>query len=107
MADLKCLQCGKCCMQAQNLLYATKEDMERWEKEGRNDILKLARPEYKHGEIVVADIWIDPKTGLNFFVCPWLKRKGDKRTCSIHKTKPRICRDYFCPDVRRGASLKK
>jgi len=100
MAGLKCLQCGQCCMEAQNLLFATKEDVERWENESRKDILRFVKPEYKNGKIVVADIWIDPKTGMNFFICPWLRKKGSRRTCSIHKTKPKICRDYFCPKLR-------
>ncbi|RLI97925.1 MAG: hypothetical protein DRO99_02055 [Candidatus Aenigmatarchaeota archaeon] len=114
MAEWKCVQCGKCCFMYGTMIPATDQDMERWEKEGRNDILdrtKVIR-DPATGRIIAAELWFDPYTGKSYAYCPWIKRKkeraglkqrdksgnpsGDKVYCQIHDTKPQYCRDYIC-----------
>jgi len=94
-----CLQCGNCCRWA-GFRYVLKEDKDRWLKEGRKDILKYV------GEKTVGDcgedaytftaypVISDIKKGLDRKPCVFLKKKDKKYECSIHDTKPIVCREY-------------
>jgi Fe-S-cluster containining protein len=80
------------------MIGASPEDLARWEKEGRQDLLGMAKIMHnRRGEIVGAELWFDPKTGRELMYCPWLRREGSgKCTCLIRGTRPSICREYFC-----------
>jgi Fe-S-cluster containining protein len=67
-------------------LFATVEDVERWEREGRTDILRFER---------MGDLWIDEK-GDERERCPFVRKNpGSKRhRCTIYDTRPQVCRDY-------------
>ena len=89
MEKFRCIQCGHCCLYLSGAIHtcAEEEDVERWESEGRDDILSY---------IEVGDLWIDPETGDDVLRCPWLIKRPNKNKyiCRIHETKPKHCRDF-------------
>jgi len=97
-----CKQCGHCCLNLNAFATCASEvDVQRWMREGRNDILEWVEP-VALGDVVVAyDIWMDPKTGEDVSCCPWLLKlpNSDKYICRIHDVKPELCRDY--PKIAR------
>ncbi|MBC8462296.1 MAG: YkgJ family cysteine cluster protein [Deltaproteobacteria bacterium] len=89
MENFRCIQCGHCCLELSDA-YSTnvyEEDMVRWEKERRWDILDY---------VVGTDLWISPRTGEDVTRCPWLRKLPNKNKyiCRIHNTKPKQCRNY-------------
>lgn len=70
--------------------------MERWEREGRDDILDfadtflrdLAGPEFG------ADLWFSPVTGEELDKCPFLKRLGRLYRCAIYEARPAVCQGF-------------
>ncbi len=89
-AGQACLACGICCELYGGVLSACAEDVERWRSEGRQDLLARVRPD--------GAIWVDPGATDRLETCPYLRRTGaDAATCAIHRTKPKICRDYPTP----------
>jgi Fe-S-cluster containining protein len=82
-----CNQCGKCCIKYSNGgLTASKNEMELWE---------VFRP---HISEYVRDgkLWIDPATGEQIALCPWLRKAPNKEiyTCDIYFDRPEDCRHY-------------
>jgi len=90
----KCQQCGKCCKKYVGVLKSTVDDIERWKREGREDILKYVYIFEIDGYVLGGDLWFDPRTGRELSKCPFLKRDKDKMVCLIHDTKPNICREF-------------
>jgi len=72
------------------------EDVQRWELEGRTDILAWVDPIPLGNYQFIYDIWISPKTGDDVQRCPWLRKlpKQNKYICRIHDTKPEHCLEY-------------
>ena len=88
-----CTQCGKCCTNSNFMgsLSATAEDLERWRREERWDILAWC------GIIDDwADLWVSPRTGDEAERCPFVrKQRGkDKYDCLIYETRPEVCREF-------------
>ena len=82
-----CLACGICCELYGHELRATGDDLERWNREGRADLLVRVAPDGR--------LWCDPQTGEILEDCPFLVRLGpDSARCRIHETKPELCRRY-------------
>ena len=99
METFNCKQCGHCCMNLSGAYYnfVLDEDVDRWELEGRYDILKFVDQ-----SSFCNDIWINQETGEELGRCPWLKKLPDKKyICRIHHTKPAHCRNY--PHSKRHA----
>lgn len=97
---MPCKNCGKCCVEMGHKIYATSEDILRWIKEGRQDILKhvLVYEYYdlSSGYIVEGgEIWFD-ENGRKLEKCPFIEEKEGKVYCKIHETKPLQCREYRC-----------
>ncbi|MBT3296843.1 MAG: hypothetical protein HN919_18470 [Verrucomicrobia bacterium] len=93
----KCKQCGHCCLNLNAFATcASEEDVERWAREGRDDILEWVVPVALGDVIVAYDVWLDPETGEDVDRCPWLQRLPGTRkyVCGIHDVKPDICKDY-------------
>jgi Fe-S-cluster containining protein len=92
-----CKRCGTCCTNYIKL-FATKDDIYRWKKKGRDDILNRVRIRYDHtGAIIAGDIWFNPRMGEKIIKrCPFLRkiRKTDKYACLIYETRPEICKRY-------------
>ena len=88
-----CRSCGRCCELFGANLTATPEDVARWAREGRSELLARVSP--------LGRLWIDPVTGARLSRCPYLVRIAPGRArCRIHATKPRMCRDY--PTLAHG-----
>ena len=91
-----CQQCGKCCSAYSGHLMAKAQDIVRWRKEGRKDILSRVRVLEAQGVVAGGEIWINPRTGRKVRACPFLERnkKTKKARCLIQDTKPLVCRKY-------------
>ena len=87
-----CVSCGECCKSFGWHLNASKTDLDRWRREGREDLLSSVNR--------LGWIWMDPQTGEPLETCPFLVRDETKGLCSIHETKPAMCRDY--PTLAHG-----
>lgn len=83
----ECNQCGKCCINYSNGgLSASKSEIEYWD---------VFRPDiYRY----VSDgaIWVDPDTGVQLTLCPWLRELPDdnKYGCDIYHDRPDDCKYY-------------
>lgn len=74
-------------------LSASKADVARWRKQGRDDLLARVS---SYGWI-----WMNPETGRVEDRCPFLVRTGpETAACSIQDVKPDMCRDY--PTLAHG-----
>ena len=83
----ECNQCGKCCIKYSNGgLSVSVAQIDYWEN---------FRPEI-HRYVVEGNIWIDPDTGKQIELCPWLRKVPDqnKYTCDIYYDRPDDCRYY-------------
>ena len=86
-----CEMCGRCCRRTKwainldtRLLW---EDIERWRAENREDILRHVLVfEGLGGD------FLDLENKKFFSKCPFLKKEGKKYVCSIHETKPIVCK---------------
>ena len=100
----KCKQCGHCCLNLLDAFCTTAdpEDIELWEKEGRDDILAWV-VNVSTDDFPVYDLWISPTTGEEVERCPWLRKLPNKNKyiCRIHDVKPKHCKEY--PRSRKHA----
>ncbi|MCX7817206.1 MAG: YkgJ family cysteine cluster protein [Syntrophales bacterium] len=83
-----CLRCGKCCL-AHLQLYVKEEDIERWKKEQRGDILE----KLEH-VIWAGDHFVNDTNGQYLYGCPFLSFEGGYATCTIYTTRPNRCRSF-------------
>lgn len=97
MPTFRCRECGSCC---RTLIDAyngevSSADLARWQKAGRLDILaRIDSRDYGHGNIVHY-AWIDPESGDDVDLCPWLIPSGSGGwRCAIHTLKPDHCRAF-------------
>jgi Fe-S-cluster containining protein len=80
---------------------ADAEDLERWRRDGRDDILRVYRDARWMG-----DHFISVTTGMTIRDCPFLDWEGVSFTCRIHETRPRVCREFepgsseICPQYK-------
>jgi Fe-S-cluster containining protein len=82
-----CNSCGKCCIKYSNGdLSASADDLELWENL-RPDIYRYVRD---------GKIWMDPETGKQIELCPWLRRDPTQIqfSCAIYFDRPEDCRIY-------------
>jgi len=86
-----CNSCGKCCIKYSNGdLSASLFEIEYWE------VFRPNIAEYVND----GKIWIDPKTGKNIELCPWLTVVSDEGadqlrvSCDIYHDRPDDCRIY-------------
>ena len=91
MVDHECLRCGKCCLNLSMLVSVPQEDIDMWQKAGRQDILDWVA-HCGNGY----DIWMNPYTGDEYeYVCPWLRKDNNNNlSCSIYEVRPTPCREY-------------
>ena len=104
-----CDQCGMCCTLYRGTKWAQGSDLIRWFDDRRSDILIHVAATTKDGEpvncalmtrdalteLICRDGWVDQDTRNHIDRCPFLSQSDEMRwLCSIHKTKPDICRNY-------------
>jgi Fe-S-cluster containining protein len=87
---LECLRCGRCCL-ADFAAYVTDEDLRRWEKEKRQDILDMLAREHASWE---GDHLVSADSGRTLHGCPFFFFDGTRFGCAIHETRPAACRNY-------------
>ena len=83
----ECNQCGKCCTKySDGGLSASASEVELWE---------IFRPEI-FAYVSNGNIWMDPDTGKQIEVCPWLRKlpNQEKYTCDIYYDRPEDCQHY-------------
>lgn len=82
-----CNQCGKCCTKySDGGLSAEKDEIEQWD---------IFRPDiYRY--VKDGKIWMDPETGKQLELCPWLRKDpvSNKHTCDIYLDRPDDCKYY-------------
>ncbi len=107
--DKTCKRCGNCC-RTFLFAYITDEDMVRWKQEGREDILHILK---NAAPVWAGDRLISSRTGQPLISCPFLTWDGTLTTCTIHETRPRVCREYIpgsnelCPQFSRRPSQEE
>ena len=100
-----CTQCGRCCTYApfMETMQADADDIRRWRREKRNDILMYAYIyDWKPNSVgrkmsfAFADLWISPRTNEALGRCPFVRkvRNEDRYKCTIYETRPKACREY-------------
>ena len=98
MEKFQCVQCGQCCLDLLDAFCTSVdiEDIRRWKREDRWDILEWVDIFDFDGEEAFGDLWFSPNTGEEVNRCPWLRKLPLKDTykCRIHETKPAHCRNY-------------
>jgi len=97
-----CKQCGLCCkLRGAYQNHATDEDFQRWELEGRTDILEFVAVNDLGSDMNgvprrLFDVWVKPGTEEYLDSCPFLKKVDaqEKYICTIHSTKPWHCSSF-------------
>lgn len=85
-----CKRCGNCC-RTYLFAYVTEEDLKRWKREGREDILHILE---NQAPVWAGDRLISSRTGQTLDSCPFFTWDGKRATCTIHETRPAVCREY-------------
>lgn len=84
---------------------ADAEDLARWKREGRDDILRVY-----HDALWVGDHFLSVTTGMTIHDCPFLDFREGSFACTIYGTRPRVCRDFvpgssaICPQHKTRPS---
>ena len=84
---------------------ADAEDLARWKREGRDDILRGFRD-----ALWVGDHFLSVTTGMTIHDCPFLDFRDGSFACTIYETRPRVCRDFvpgssaICPQCKKRPS---
>jgi Fe-S-cluster containining protein len=92
--NIICRRCGNCC-HVDVAAYVTLEDIQRWEQEGRHDILAHVR------DYDVA--WSDDgfvnrygsKINTCLMSCFYLRWQGSSALCGIYETRTKVCRNFI------------
>ncbi|NOZ58095.1 MAG: YkgJ family cysteine cluster protein [Euryarchaeota archaeon] len=87
----KCRRCGECCLTLGSRIQASPGDVERWIREGREEVLRRLRIEEKDGELIT-DGTLEIGDGQGR--CIFLREAEGAYACAIHETKPEVCREY-------------
>lgn len=89
-AVTECLRCGRCCQDPFSR-YVSEEDVLRWKREKRFDILSVVSEEERA---------LERATGMSalkmFKPCRFNNPAGEvgRVACAIHRTRPLICRRF-------------
>lgn len=105
MDTYRCRQCGQCCRYLDYHKEVTADDVDRWEKYGRSDILEWVGRSRNSSGKTVYQIWMIPGTRQLSEKCPFLYKvpTENRWICKIQDLKPAICRNY--PVSRKHARM--
>jgi Fe-S-cluster containining protein len=101
--ELDCLRCGACCRQASDgRILVPAEDLVRWKRQGRDDILAQIVPGH-FGE----EAFAFTQDGA----CVHLGVPGQANACAIYEDRGTTCREFEkgswqCLEFRRDAGLE-
>jgi Fe-S-cluster containining protein len=99
---ITCQRCGSCC-RVDMVAYISPKDIQRWEKEQRDDIIARLRD----NDVMWAGDRIVNRFGINVRDCVYLNWNGTLFSCEIYETRPMICRNFIpgssalCPQYYR------
>lgn len=82
-----CNQCGKCCIKySDGGLSASSNEIKHW------DVFRPDIYQYVNDQ----KIWMDPKSGQQLGICPWLRKAPNNNiyTCDIYFDRPDDCKHY-------------
>jgi Fe-S-cluster containining protein len=100
-SPVECDRCGACCHQREGTILVTDDDVERWRRQGRTDLIeKLTEGHF----------------GLRAFAmtaagaCVHLGLPGAPNDCSVHEHRATVCREFRagcrqCREFRRERGL--
>lgn len=88
--DITCHRCGSCC-HVDMVAYISPEDMQRWEKERRHDIIARIRD----NDVIWAGDRIINRSGRKLESCVYLNWEGSSFFCEIYETRPLVCRNFI------------
>ena len=91
MDDAICKRCGTCCL-AGGFSLIKDVDIQRWEREGRCDILHIIT---KREPVWAGDRLISAGMGEMGNACPFLIKDGGIYVCTIYESRPVVCRDFM------------
>jgi Fe-S-cluster containining protein len=96
MESFACRQCGRCCRVLDYQHEVTADDVLRWKKLERTDILEWVETINRDDGGTAYRIWVVPGTRQRAETCPFLKKDptSNRWGCRIHADKPQICRNY-------------
>ena len=99
---ITCRRCGNCC-RVDMVAYISPEDIQRWERERRHDIIARLR----ENDVMWAGDRIVNRFGEKVKDCVYLNGHGALFSCEIYETRPLICRNFIpgssalCPQYYR------
>lgn len=106
--NITCRRCGNCC-HVDVAAYVTLEDIQRWQKEGRQDILAHVYD----NDVALSGGGVVNRFGSNIrtclMSCVYLKWHGSLASCEIYETRTKVCRSFvpgssdLCPQYHRMA----
>ncbi len=67
------------------------EDMERWRREDKKEILRAIE---RSKAMWAGDVVVSSEDGRILFNCPFLKYEGEYATCTIYEDRPKTCRNF-------------
>ncbi len=91
VAAVSCRRCGKCCL-ADFIAYVKEEDLQRWQQEGRQDILSVISHEHA---VWAGDHLVSGNDGHYLHGCPFLAWEDDHTICTIYDTRPAVCKKFI------------
>lgn len=101
-----CFRCGNCC-HVDVAAYVVREDIDRWERQGRLDILAHVRA----NGVTWSHDGVTNRFGSNITTCRmscvYLKWDGPSASCEIYETRTKVCRSFvpgsseLCPQYHR------
>ncbi len=108
---LSCRRCGNCC-HVDVAAYVVLEDIQRWQREGRGDILAHVRD----NGVTWSDRSVVNRFGTTITTCQmscvYLKWSGPLASCGIYDVRTNVCRSYIpgssdlCPQHRRKSTSR-
>ncbi len=107
-SKVACRRCGACCL-VHFAAYVTDEDIARWHREGRDDILLILQ---KDEPVWAGDRLVSAGRCSALQRCPFLRMRDAQASCTIYETRPRTCRDYtpgsskLCPLYGRSSAAE-
>lgn len=101
MPELDCLTCGACCFQRAGTILVSDQDLVRWRRAGRTDIIERLEPGH-FGQMAFSQ--------GNGGGCVHHGVPGEPHACSIYADRSDTCRDFEagswqCLEFRRDRGI--